>query len=202
MGVDYYNVLKLCKGASDDELKKAYRKLAMKWHPDKNPNNKKVAEAKFKEVAEAYEVLSDPQKRSLYDNYGEEGLKANFSSPNSSGGTQGFSNSGFATNSSRFNPRNAEDIFAEFFGASSPFPGMGRMGSMNGISRNGPFGDSMYRGFGDAQNSFPSFGGQQKSDGHQKGALIENKLQCTLEELYKGSTRKMKISRNVTDETG
>ncbi|CAM6012007.1 unnamed protein product [Sphagnum balticum] len=115
MGVDYYNVLKLGKGASDDDLKKAYRKLAMKWHPDKNPNNKKVAEAKFKEVAEAYEVLSDPQKRSLYDNYGEEGLKANFSSPNSSGGKQGFSNSGFATNSSRFNPRNAEDIFAEFF---------------------------------------------------------------------------------------
>ncbi|CAK9861519.1 unnamed protein product, partial [Sphagnum jensenii] len=58
MGVDYYNVLKLCKGASDDDLKKAYRKLAMKWHPDKNPNNKKVAEAKFKEVAEAYELLS------------------------------------------------------------------------------------------------------------------------------------------------
>jgi DnaJ family protein B protein 4 len=56
MGVDYYNVLKLGKGASDDDLKKAYRKLAMKWHPDKNPNNKKVAEAKFKEVAEAYEV--------------------------------------------------------------------------------------------------------------------------------------------------
>ncbi len=57
MGVDYYNVLKLGKGASDDDLKKAYRKLAMKWHPDKNPNNKKVAEAKFKEVAEAYEVI-------------------------------------------------------------------------------------------------------------------------------------------------
>ncbi len=56
MGVDYYNVLKLGKSASDDDLKKAYRKLAMKWHPDKNPNNKKVAEAKFKEVAEAYEV--------------------------------------------------------------------------------------------------------------------------------------------------
>jgi hypothetical protein len=58
MGVDYYNVLKLGKGASDDDLKKAYRKLAMKWHPDKNPTNKKAAEAKFKEVAEAYEVSS------------------------------------------------------------------------------------------------------------------------------------------------
>jgi curved DNA-binding protein CbpA len=58
MGVDYYSVLKLGKGASDDDLKKAYRKLAMKWHPDKNPTNKKAAEAKFKEVAEAYEVSS------------------------------------------------------------------------------------------------------------------------------------------------
>lgn len=56
MGADYYNVLKVGKSASDDDLKKAYRKLAMKWHPDKNPTNKKGAEAKFKEIAEAYEV--------------------------------------------------------------------------------------------------------------------------------------------------
>jgi preprotein translocase subunit Sec63 len=61
MGVDYYNVLKLSKGASEDDLKKAYRKLAMKWHPDKNPTNKKAAEAKFKEVAEAYEVRKRTQ---------------------------------------------------------------------------------------------------------------------------------------------
>jgi DnaJ family protein B protein 4 len=64
MGVDYYNVLKLSKGASEDDLKKAYRKLAMKWHPDKNPTNKKAAEAKFKEVAEAYEVRK--QTHSLF----------------------------------------------------------------------------------------------------------------------------------------
>ncbi|MCO5557303.1 hypothetical protein L7F22_010864 [Adiantum nelumboides] len=58
MGVDYYNVLNVPKNASDDDLKKAYRKLAMKWHPDKNPNNKKEAEAKFKQISEAYEVRS------------------------------------------------------------------------------------------------------------------------------------------------
>ena len=56
MGVDYYKILQVDKNAKDEDLKKAYRKLAMKWHPDKNPNNKKQAEAKFKQVSEAYEV--------------------------------------------------------------------------------------------------------------------------------------------------
>lgn len=56
MGVDYYKILKVDKNATDEDLKKAYRKLAMKWHPDKNPNNKKEAEEKFKEISEAYEV--------------------------------------------------------------------------------------------------------------------------------------------------
>lgn len=56
MGVDYYKVLQVDRSASDDDLKKAYRKLAMKWHPDKNPSNKKEAEAKFKQIAEAYDV--------------------------------------------------------------------------------------------------------------------------------------------------
>ena len=56
MGVDYYKILQVDKNAKDDDLKKAYRKLAMKWHPDKNPNNKKEAEAKFKQISEAYEV--------------------------------------------------------------------------------------------------------------------------------------------------
>ena len=56
MGVDYYNILKVDKNATEDDLKKAYRKLAMKWHPDKNPNNKKEAEARFKQISEAYAV--------------------------------------------------------------------------------------------------------------------------------------------------
>ena len=58
MGVDYYKVLQVDKTAKDDDLKKAYRKLAMKWHPDKNPNNKKEAEAKFKQISEAYDVCT------------------------------------------------------------------------------------------------------------------------------------------------
>lgn len=72
MGKDYYKILGIQKGANDDEIKKAYRKLALKYHPDKNKSP--GAEERFKEVAEAYEVLSDKKKRDVYDQYGEDGL--------------------------------------------------------------------------------------------------------------------------------
>ena len=73
MGKDYYKILGLSRGASEEDIKKAYRKMALKYHPDKNKTA--GAEEKFKEIAEAYEVLSDPKKRGVYDQYGEEGLK-------------------------------------------------------------------------------------------------------------------------------
>jgi len=74
MGKDYYKTLGIAKTATDDEIKKAYRKLALRYHPDKNKAAN--AEEKFKEVAEAYEVLSDKSKREVYDKYGEDGLKS------------------------------------------------------------------------------------------------------------------------------
>ena len=73
MGKDYYKILGIAKNASEDDIKKAYRKLALKYHPDKNKSS--GAEEKFKEIAEAYEVLSDKKKRDIYDQVGEEGLK-------------------------------------------------------------------------------------------------------------------------------
>ena len=72
---DYYEVLGVDRNASDDEIKKAYRKLAVQYHPDKNPGDKE-AEEKFKAAAQAYEVLSDKNKREIYDRYGADGLKA------------------------------------------------------------------------------------------------------------------------------
>lgn len=70
----YYDILQVSKGASDDQIKRAYRKLALKYHPDKNPGNEE-ANKKFAEISNAYEVLSDNEKRNIYDKYGEEGLK-------------------------------------------------------------------------------------------------------------------------------
>ena len=70
---DYYEVLGVNKNATDEELKKAYRKLAKQYHPDANPDNKEEAEKKFKEVNEAYETLSNPQKRKMYDQFGADG---------------------------------------------------------------------------------------------------------------------------------
>ena len=83
---DYYEVLGLKKGASDDDIKKAYRKLAMKYHPDRNPGDKK-AEENFKEVNEAYSVLSDADKKSKYDRFGFAGVDPN---AGFGGGGQGF----------------------------------------------------------------------------------------------------------------
>ena len=87
---DYYEVLGVNKGASAEEIKKAYRKAAMKYHPDRNPGDKE-AEAKFKEVGEAYEVLSDDGKRSRYDQFGFAGVDPNYGA----GGAGGYGGSGF-----------------------------------------------------------------------------------------------------------
>ena len=82
MSKDYYKILEIERTADDKEIKRAYRKLAMKWHPDHNPGDAE-AELKFKECSEAYEVLSDPQKRGIYDQYGEEGLRGQgYAGPN------------------------------------------------------------------------------------------------------------------------
>ncbi|XP_037685664.1 dnaJ homolog subfamily B member 8 isoform X1 [Choloepus didactylus] len=108
---NYYEVLGVQSSASQEDIKKAYRKLALRWHPDKNPDNKEEAEKKFKQVSEAYEVLSDSKKRSLYDRAGSDSWRAG-------GGASTPYSSPFDTG---YTFRNPEDIFREFFGGLDPF---------------------------------------------------------------------------------
>jgi molecular chaperone DnaJ len=96
---DFYDLLGVARGAGADEIKKAYRKLAMQYHPDRNPGDQ-TAEHKFKEINEAYECLKDPQKRAAYDRFGH----AAFEQGGMNGGGHGFAAGGFA------------DIFEDIFG--------------------------------------------------------------------------------------
>ncbi len=143
---DYYEVLEVSKGASKEEIKKAYRKQAIAHHPDKNPDDKQ-AEERFKEAAEAYEVLSDDQKRARYDQYGHAGLGGN-----GGGGAH----------------MNMEDIFSHF---------------------------------GDVFGGHFNFGGRQGGGGGRsvsKGANIRVRVKLTLEDIVKGSEKKIKVKKKVT----
>lgn len=213
MGKDYYKILGISRNATDDEIKKAYRKLALKYHPDKNRSA--GAEEKFKEIAEAYEVLSDAKKREVYDKFGEEGLKGEAGS--AGGGTGG------RTYTFHGDPK---ATFAQFFGSASPFPTF--------FEFNGPLGNSVFsfhdddmdiddplglgvgpqRGRGPPgagpggafrSHSFNFVGptsGRGGSKDHAQDPAIEHDLCISLEEILTGCTKKMKISRRVVQPDG
>ncbi|EGV35644.1 molecular chaperone DnaJ [Neisseria weaveri] len=106
---DFYETLGIARSASDDDIKKAYRKLAMKYHPDRNPDNKE-AEEKFKEVQKAYDILSDKEKRAAYDQYGHAGVDPNMGGGGFGGGFGGFGGAqGF----------DFGDIFSQMFGGAA-----------------------------------------------------------------------------------
>jgi molecular chaperone DnaJ len=161
---DYYEILGVAKNASAEEIKKAYRKLAVKYHPDKNPGDAS-AEERFKELGEAYDVLSDQEKRSAYDRFGHQA----FAGPGGAGprGGGGFGG-GF---------HDPFDIFREVFGSSG--------GGAGGAGAGGIF----EQFFGGAA------GGRTDREGRQRGSDLRYDLQITLEEAARGVEKEIEVSK-------
>lgn len=151
---DYYEILGVAKSASADEIKKAYRKVALQYHPDRNPGDS-TAEEKFKEAAEAYEVLSNPDKKAKYDRFGHEGMR----------GAGGFGGGSM----------NMEDIFSHF---GDIFEGAGF----------DPFESFFGRG---------RRGGARQAQG-QRGSNLRVNVKLTLQELAKGTKKKIKVKKYVS----
>jgi len=200
MGKDYYAILGVPKNVSDEDLKKAYRRLALKWHPDRNRDNVELATEKFKEIGEAYDVLSDPKKRQIYDQVGEEGLKGGFP-PGGAGGfpagtTFTFGPGGFG----KF--RDANDIFKQFFGANFDVNGSGASMDDDGDMFGGNFMNFMsgMGGMGGMRgmNGMGGMGGMGGMRPRKPEPSVYD-LELTLEELYKGCTKKRKITRKLFD---
>jgi len=158
---ELYSILGVNRDATDDQIKKAYRKLALKWHPDKNPENKEHAEKKFKEIAEAYEILSDPSKRESYDRFGMEGVKG--PGAGGGGGSRGF-------NHHHHHFTDPNELFRQFFGTGSIFDIMDEMmgghshrrrsGQRRPEQRRDPFADPFFSGFSDPFGHDDGFGMQ------------------------------------------
>lgn len=214
MGKDYYKILGLAKGASDEDIKKSYRKLALKFHPDKNKDP--GAEEKFKEVAEAYEILSDPKKKEIFDKYGEEGLKAGAggggpgpgAGPGPMPGGHQYTWSGDPNETFRMFFGNSNP-FSAFFGEEEDdngmgggqgfggFPGMFRFNTSNFGGPGGP-GTTTLGGHGGHGSQV----GGQSSKKKSQDPPIYHDLLVSLEDIASGTTKKMKISRKVLGPDG
>ncbi|KAJ7593370.1 hypothetical protein C8J56DRAFT_930912 [Mycena floridula] len=218
MGTDYYALLGVSKTADEAEIKRAYKKMALKWHPDRN-NGSEEASKKFQKISEAFEVLTDSNKRAVYDQFGEEGLKnggpvpgqgagpdtfSNFSSGGFPGGTFSFSSSGpGGFSSGGFAPTDPQKIFEQFFAQ------MGG-GGMGGTKRSAhafddddddPM-DGASFSFGGMPGSMPrqKFRSAQPSSSRPP-AEISRPLKVSLEDLYTGSVKHLKVGRRLVDGT-
>lgn len=244
----YYSILGLTKDATEEDIKKAYKKEALKWHPDRNIDKKEEAERKFKELSQAYEVLSDKQKRELYDMYGEDAFKPGFGVPQSGPGGAGGFPGGFSAGGAGFpggfhfrssTNEGAEDIFREFFaqmggggaggaGGFGGFPGFGAGAGAGRQQRGG--GPQMFfssRGGGapgggaggrpdfvnltesdDEDNMdtgadhFGGAGGFRSARAPKEPPVIKRKLPLSLEDLYSGTTKKLKVTRTLLNGAG
>ncbi|KAI0255150.1 hypothetical protein BJV78DRAFT_1273736 [Lactifluus subvellereus] len=226
MGTDYYKLLGVNKDASEDDIKKAYKKMALKWHPDRNAGSEEASK-KFKEISEAFEVISDKQKRTIYDQFGEEGLKgggpppgsgagggtnpfAGFSSfPGGGGTTFTFTSSGMPGGRGGFSPTDPMKVFESIFMGG----GLGGMGGMRMFDED----DDMMGGgpsfsFRDMPGRMPGGMGGNGGPRHSRmppqpppkgGAQSEitRPLKLSLEDLYSGTTKHMKVARRKLDGT-
>jgi len=170
----YYDALVLKRSVGVDDIKKAYRKLSLKYHPDRAIGPKAEAEATFSKISEAYDVLSNPARRAIYDQYGERGLKEGV--PDGQGGLKG--------GKYRFN-NNAMEIFAAFFGTSSPFA------DILGQAGEGP-----------APEFYGQLTGMQLPFEKKKAAPVEAQLEVTLGELFNGATKTVAYTRKVLTADG
>lgn len=175
-GLDYYAVLGLPRNTTTEEVKRAYRSLALKWHPERNKDNEDEAQKKFREIAESYEVLINQQCRAIFDQFGESGLKDGL--PDGHGGTKGglyaFSGDEFA-------------IYENFFGHSSPFADI--------------FGD-MEAGGAEEGKSFQKFTGLSQPETSKQSEPVQKDFSCNMQELYNGCTKKINISKKILTEDG
>ena len=211
-----YDALSISPTASDAEIKKAYKKAALKWHPDKNPDKPEAAE-KFKEVSQAYEVLSDPEKRKVYDQYGlefllrggapapegaEDGMPGGFGG-NMPGGFNFGGGGGMPGGTRTFHFSTNGGNGFKFSDPYETFSSFGRQGGAGGMDNDDLF--EMLGGLGQG------FGRQGRGGGRRTSSfqparpqtpevtVVERQLPVALEDLYKGTTKKMKIKRKVFD---
>ena len=208
MGKDYYKILGINKGASEDDIKKGYRKMALKYHPDKNKSP--GAEEKFKEIAEAYDVLSDKNKKEIYDKYGEEGLK---NGPPPGSGFQGSAPGGGGGNYHYEFQGNPRDTFRMFFGGEDPFASFFSGGGGGGHGFGGHGGPRMFHFGGPSgqeemdvdDEGYGHFGGPMGGGRPQRkrqDSAVVRELPVALEDIYKGATKKLKITRRVLNNDG
>ncbi|PVU90580.1 hypothetical protein BB559_000710 [Furculomyces boomerangus] len=223
MGKDYYKILDVPKTATEDQLKKAYKKMALKWHPDRHQGpDKDQAEKKFKEVSEAFEVLNDKQKRAVYDQYGEEALKSGmpppgsgmggdgggsfFGFPGGAGGQGGQGGHTFTFSSGPggsgmggfhgFTPSNPEDIFQQIFmgGGMGDFMGGG---PKTRTSRSKP----TFNARDSTPDMFGGFNRREDLSGSKKKEITRT-LPVNLKDLYTGASKKLKVTRKIMDPNG
>ena len=169
-GEDYYKILGVKRNASKQEIKKAFKKLSLKYHPDKNKDNPKKAKEMFIKIANAYEVLSDDEKRKIYDQYGEEGVKANEQGGGQGGAHFNFENMGF------------EDIFNQFFGGGGHGGGARFTFNMGGGGERKSGKSSGFGGFEDIFNGFRfenAQGERQQRRGRNNGMKNKNYFKNT-----------------------